>query len=218
MKFLLILAVFVTNSYASECSNLYPYNDALTIKSAKELCNTAYVALYDTKNKAVILTSELLNASEESVERINTFRADSRLKVTERAELKDYVRSNYDKGHMAPANNMKSDVQMRESFLLSNMTPQDPKLNRGEWKRLEQSIKKNKQGTIYIVTSAVYAKNPKVIGANKIPVPSKYYKCVWYNTKWNQQNTECFKADNTSSAKVTSTTLKEMFDQLGIKK
>ena len=49
----------------------------------------------------------------------------------------DYTRSGYDKGHMAPAADMKwSPEAMKESFYFSNMCPQHPQLNRRGWKNL----------------------------------------------------------------------------------
>lgn len=54
----------------------------------------------------------------------------------------DYARSGYDKGHMAPAADMKwSPDVMKESFYFSNMCPQHPQLNRRGWKNLEEKIR-----------------------------------------------------------------------------
>ena len=54
----------------------------------------------------------------------------------------DYTRSGYDKGHMAPAADMKwSPEAMKESFYFSNMCPQHPQLNRRGWKNLEEKIR-----------------------------------------------------------------------------
>ena len=55
----------------------------------------------------------------------------------------DYRRSGFDRGHMAPAADMTwSETAMKESFYFSNMCPQNPGLNRGAWKDLEESIRK----------------------------------------------------------------------------
>ena len=54
----------------------------------------------------------------------------------------DYTRSGYDKGHMAPAADMKwSPEAMKESFYFSNMCPQHPQLNRRGWKNLEEKTR-----------------------------------------------------------------------------
>lgn len=51
---------------------------------------------------------------------------------------KYYTGSGYDRGHNYPAADGACDpVAMKESFYFSNMTPQTPQLNRGEWKDLE---------------------------------------------------------------------------------
>jgi len=43
---------------------------------------------------------------------------------------------------MAPAGDMKRSLKvMLESFYLSNMCPQTPGLNRGQWKTLEEKIR-----------------------------------------------------------------------------
>ena len=51
----------------------------------------------------------------------------------------DYTKSGYDRGHMAPAADMKWSKQaMEESFYMSNICPQNPNLNRGDWNDLEE--------------------------------------------------------------------------------
>lgn len=50
----------------------------------------------------------------------------------------DYIGTGYDRGHMAPSQDMQyNEGVSRESFLMGNMMPQTPRLNRGEWKRFE---------------------------------------------------------------------------------
>ena len=63
-------------------------------------------------------------------ERSNKFVRDPQVKGAS-AENGDYTRTGYDRGHLAPAGDMKwSAKAMRESFYLSNITPQKPGLNR----------------------------------------------------------------------------------------
>lgn len=59
-----------------------------------------------------------------------------------RASMDSFKGSGYDRGHMAPAADMKqSQSMMRASFSLSNIAPQHPQLNREYWARLERAIR-----------------------------------------------------------------------------
>lgn len=54
----------------------------------------------------------------------------------------DYVKSGYDRGHNFNAADAACDsTAMRESFFFSNMTPQEPSINRGDWKELEGFVR-----------------------------------------------------------------------------
>lgn len=93
----------------------------------------------------------------------------------------DYTRSGYDKGHMAPAADMKwSPEAMKESFYFSNMCPQHPQLNRRGWKNLEEKIRNwaIADSAIIIICGPIIEKQPKTIGKNKVVVPQRFFKVV----------------------------------------
>ncbi|WP_440421227.1 DNA/RNA non-specific endonuclease [Prevotella merdae] len=94
----------------------------------------------------------------------------------------DYVRSGYDRGHMCPAGDNKwSAKAMDESFLFTNVCPQAPQLNRGDWNEMEQACRKwaKENGDIYIVCGPIfYKKRAKTIGKNKVAVPDAFFKVV----------------------------------------
>ena len=93
----------------------------------------------------------------------------------------DYTRSGYDKGHMAPAADMKwSPEAMKESFYFSNMCPQHPQLNRRGWKNLEDKIRNwaIADSAIIIICGPIIEKQPKTIGKNKVVVPQQFFKVV----------------------------------------
>ncbi len=94
----------------------------------------------------------------------------------------DYVRSGYDRGHMCPAGDNKwSAVAMDESFLFTNICPQAPSLNRGDWNEMEQVCRKwaKQYGNLYIVCGPIFYKGKtKTIGANKVAVPNAFFKVV----------------------------------------
>lgn len=99
----------------------------------------------------------------------------------------DYTNSGYDRGHMAPAADMKWSAQaMQESFYLSNICPQNPNLNRGDWNDLEEQSRlwAKKYGAVYIACGPIYdSKRPKRIGNNKVAVPDAFYKVILINDK-----------------------------------
>lgn len=93
--------------------------------------------------------------------------------------FRDYSRSGYDRGHMAPAGDMKWDeTAMQESFYLSNICPQDHNLNKGDWNTLEEKARywARKYGSLYIVCGPIMSNNPETIGANNVAVPDGFYK------------------------------------------
>ena len=113
--------------------------------------------------------------------RINSFKVDHKVS-TKSAELSDYKGSGYDRGHLAPAGDMKySKESMIESFFMSNMSPQNPSFNRGIWRKLEEAIRRwGKKNEIYIATAGVLnMKSLGSIGRNKVTIPSKYYKVLY---------------------------------------
>ncbi len=115
-----------------------------------------------------------------SISRTDNFRSDTSIS-TGSASLADYRGSGYDRGHLAPAGDMKWDREaMSQSFLLSNMSPQSPSFNRGIWKKLEQEVRKwaVEKDSIYVVTGPVLHTLENSIGKNEVGVPAYYFKIV----------------------------------------
>jgi endonuclease G len=120
----------------------------------------------------------MLNGTEE---RTNNFRFDPDVS-TGSASLSNYKGSGFDRGHLAPAGDMKvSHVAMSESFYMSNMSPQTPSFNRGGWKRLESLVRQwaNIEGDIYIVTGGILSSNIGHIGSSSVTIPKYYYKIIY---------------------------------------
>lgn len=197
----------------SQCPQLYPLGHVITVDHTKELCNQEYVALYDTSRKANILSAEKFDASVHHAERLNKFHSDDRLQDSERATNADYLKSGYDKGHMAPAADMTTPSIVMESFLLSNITPQEPTLNRLKWKILEEHIRSTATGITYVLTGAVYSNTQKTIGVDHIPIPSLFVKCAWYSPT----KSVCYKALNVPYAYVTDSNWNEVKSLLNLK-
>ena len=108
------------------------------------------------------------------------FQEDPRVKGC--AKLSDYKRSGYDRGHMAPAADMKwSHQSMIDCHYLTNMCPQINSVNAGPWASLETACRKwaKKFGYVIIVSGPVLSdKITRTIGDSKVLVPERFFKVV----------------------------------------
>ncbi len=114
-------------------------------------------------------------------ERTNTFRIDPKVS-TKSASTSDYTKSGYDRGHLCPAADMShNETAMRESFYMSNMSPQAPSLNRGRWKSLEELVREwcKDKGELHITVGGVLKDGLSQIGTNGVSVPEEYYKVIY---------------------------------------
>ena len=105
------------------------------------------------------------------------------------ATNEDYTRTGYDRGHLAPAGDMKwSAKAMRESFYFSNICPQSPGLNRGIWKDLEEQSRlwAIDYSPSCMVTGPVSSDDMKRLGKNRVGIPKSFYKvlCYYSNGKY----------------------------------
>jgi endonuclease G len=193
---ILLLALLIPTTYAKDqaaplplqqCINQAPYGFPQTSRLGVTICRHAYVTLNDMSAKLPIWVSYVLEPKNAlgCILRSNSFAPDASLPKGQRAELKDYAGSGFDIGHTAPDGDMSFDIQAEtESFILSNMTPQYPHTNRGNWKFLETSIRgwvvqSNQSFTIY--AGPIYNDTDKTIGVNKVVVPHAFYKIVINN-------------------------------------
>ena len=113
-------------------------------------------------------------------ERGDNFRSDPNVR-TGSALPTDYRNSGFDRGHIAPAGDMKwSKEAMQESFYMSNITPQSPGMNRGKWANLETLVRAwAKQGDETIIVSGpVLAEGLPRIGQSGISVPEQHFKVI----------------------------------------
>lgn len=101
-----------------------------------------------------------------------------------RQELEDWYNTNLpiDHGHMCPAGDNKWSAEaMEQTFLLTNMCPQNSNLNQGDWEELESRCRgwARHYGEVYIACGPIfYSNNYKTIGDNRVGVPDAFFKVV----------------------------------------
>ncbi len=128
---------------------------------------------------AYLLTKESIRIP--NVKRGDDFYKDPLVK-TGSASDKDYARSGYTRGHLAPAGDMAfSEEAMRESFYLSNMSPQLRSFNNGIWRELEENVRNwawDKE-EIYVASGPLLKIiSNKKIGNNGVSVPEIFFKVL----------------------------------------
>ena len=162
----------------------------LSKRDERILKRTGYTASYNSYYKTPNWVGWELTRKETKGKnvRINRFSPDPDLPEP-RVEHADYTHSGYDRGHMAPAADMKwSQKAMAESFYMSNVCPQSQKLNRDDWNDLEETCRQwaKKFGTVYIVCGPIYdSKQPRRIGKHQVAVPDRFFKVVLINNRKN---------------------------------
>lgn len=93
---------------------------------------------------------------------------------------KEYNKSGYDRGHLAPSADFAWSQEANDlTFVMSNMAPQTPNLNRNAWKRLEDQVRKWACGEekVTVITGPVLEKNlPRL--ASGLEIPQKFFKII----------------------------------------
>ena len=127
-----------------------------------------------------------------SGKRSNTFFPDPQITPRDRVTTREFNNSGFDRGHMAPnwavSISYGRNAQL-ETFLLTNVCPQKPSLNRGIWEQLER-IEANDYARRYNgvntfdgpVFKSLVAQENEGIGENgRIKIPEKFYKIILAN-------------------------------------
>ena len=95
----------------------------------------------------------------------------------------EYKNSGYDRGHMAPANDMKfNPTAMSECFYMTNMCPQIHALNDGCWRQLENSCHNwaLRDKRLIIASGPILKQDMAKIGPNDdISVPGAFFKVIY---------------------------------------
>ena len=97
------------------------------------------------------------------------------------ADWRNYKNSGYDRGHLCPAGDRNFSQEAHdETFLTSNISPQDHEFNSGIWNTLEQKARywAGKYDGVFVVTGGILKGNLKTIGDERVAVPNQFYKII----------------------------------------
>ena len=163
------------------------WTDRLTQRTFR---NEAYMVGYSEKlGNPLWVTYEVLPKPEVAprLPRPSNFKADWRSArcwlVLPCIEHDDYTETGYDRGHLAPnhviASRYGKNAQY-ETFLMTNITPQAPNLNRRAWQRLEDisaNYFADRYAPFNVITGPIFDGKPKHLPGYKfIAIPTGFYK------------------------------------------
>lgn len=109
------------------------------------------------------------------------FEVDHKVK-TGAAHWRNYKNSGYDRGHLVPAGDRTGSKKVyEETFLTSNISPQEHEFNAGIWNRLEQKTRyyAKRYDELYVVTGPVFNGYKDDIGTENVTVPTAFYKIIY---------------------------------------
>jgi endonuclease G, mitochondrial len=177
-------------AYAGACPTHYVDGRLPEIRNEKmgvatrELCYGVFGVMHSGLTRTPLWSAEHLTADNisaaQSLSRENSFHAEPQLPASQRAELSDYARSGFDRGHMSPNGDMPDRETQHESFTLANMVPQNGDNNRHVWAGIEGAVRKmaRKEGDLYVITGPAFLGGDlQKIG--NVLVPTHLYKLVY---------------------------------------
>jgi len=190
----------------------------------KELCFTSYAVMHSGITRTPLWSAEHL--TQERIEAganlprppANAFHAEPRLPAADRAELSDYKRSGYDRGHMSPNHDMPTPEAQRESFSLANIVPQSPWINQNLWAGIEQAVRSRvlQGGELYVITGPLFEGEELGQLNGRVLVPTSVFKAI-YDPR--RQTASAYVASNDVKARgwnYDTLTIAELERRIGI--
>jgi len=179
MKKLLLLIPFFLFAFTSKYLpnyNIDIHCDKILHKKAFDIC---YSCKWKTPKLVVYKVDRNLIDKYHYSRKHLRFRPDYELPARCRSYSKNYSRTGYDRGHNAPnaAFNYNRSIQ-KQTFLMSNIAPQKPQLNRRLWAKIERFVRyeAKKYGKVRVITG--------VCGSlghikNNVNIPKWWYKIIF---------------------------------------
>ncbi len=159
-------------------------NQKLAIRTV-QLCYDHFSVMHSGISRTPIWSAQHLTAkqirSSKNIKRNSSFHAEARLPRSDRAELRDYARSGFDRGHMAPAGDMPDRRSQYQSFSLANMVPQNANNNQILWAAIEEVTRRHAsyRGELYVITGPIFEGSSLQRLNSRVLVPTYLYKAVY---------------------------------------
>lgn len=151
------------------------------------------------------------------VDRSDDFRPDDQLPSSFYKVLSsDYTSSGFDRGHLCPsADRTRNQTDNSATFVMSNMIPQSPELNREAWANLESYCRRlSDNGYLLYIIAGAYgtggdgSKGKASNLKNDVNVPARVYKVILATNKYSisdiDKNTIIIAADFPNSDEVVT--------------
>lgn len=179
MKKIVFLLLFSPQLFA--CIHL-KYGTPL--QSDQIICREGYAIGYNYSRRiadwvAYRLTPKIINGS---ADRQNDFRIDKSIPEHFQATPRDYEEPKYDLGHLVSSESQDLSTSLNsDTFLLSNIAPQLPGLNRAVWKGLENRERKwtNRLGELYVFVGMLFEGENVQYLNGKIAIPTHFFKIIY---------------------------------------
>lgn len=148
------------------------------------LCFEAFSVMHSGVSKTPLWAAQHLRRDSlqaaRKVKRDDNFHSEETLPPKHGAELADYARSGFDRGHMAPAADMPTRQAQHESFSLANVVPQNRRNNQLLWAAIEAATRHltNQRGELYVVTGPIFEGDQIKRINSRVFVPTHVFKAV----------------------------------------
>ncbi|HNV72472.1 MAG TPA: DNA/RNA non-specific endonuclease, partial [Candidatus Ozemobacteraceae bacterium] len=149
--------------------------------------NSSFWTGYSEYRQNPLWSSYRLGLEEKGIPagRISYFKSDSR--VRNPVSHSDFAKTGFDRGHLAPNSGIATrygEVGQLETFVMSNVCPQAPDLNRKLWEtieRLEDDKWANSLGEVYVIAGPIFDETRQFLPAKKrgdIEIPDAFFKVI----------------------------------------
>jgi endonuclease G len=182
MKKTLLLIPFAlfafTSSYLPNI-DIDMHCDRLLSKKAMDICYSC--SLKEPKAVVYQINGKLISGYHYSRKHLY-FKPDYSLPAKCRSYSQDYSHTGYDRGHNAPnAAFSYNKILQKETFLMSNIAPQKPQLNRRLWAKIERFARYEaiKYGKVSVITGSCGSLRTLGKKRHNVNIPKWWYKIIF---------------------------------------